>query len=192
LPDNRKRYLGHSDPPLSAAGVEQAHRLADRLQQIRFSAAYSSDLQRSLSTAEIIVADAGLPVRPKIHLREIDAGQWEGLSAEEVKERYPREHAERERDLVGFRFPGGESYRDLNEEVIPVFLRILDASSGDILIVAHKGVNRVLLCRFLRLPLEELFSIPQDYGCVNLIRVSVSPDGSREARVTTPWEGQGD
>lgn len=131
----------------------------------------------------------GLQVQPDIHLREIDTGRWEGLSSEEAKERYPEKYAERERDLVGYRFPGGESYRDLSEEVIPVFERILDAATGDILVVAHKGVNRVILAHCLDLPLGELFSIPQDYGRVSLIRASVGPDGNRRFEVTAPWEG---
>jgi alpha-ribazole phosphatase len=186
LPDNRKRFLGHSDLPLSKEGIGQAHRLADRLRQITFTAAYSSDLQRSRRTAEIIVAESGLPVQTEVHLREIDAGRWEGLSSEEVKERYPKEYAERERDPIGFRFPGGESYRDLNHEVVPVFLRMLDSAAGDVLVVAHKGVNRVLLSHFMGLPLEELFSIPQDYGCVNLLRAAWLLDGSRKVEVLTP------
>ena len=128
-------------------------------------------------------------MRPYKHLREIDAGSWEGLSEAEVKGRYPVEFAEREHDPIGFRFPGGESYRDLQKEVVPVFTRITKRAVGDILMVAHKGVNRVLLAHLLGRPLEELYSIPQDYGCVNLIRVSVRTDGDREIKVTTPWEG---
>jgi broad specificity phosphatase PhoE len=186
LPDDRKRYLGHSDPPLGAAGLEQAHGLAERLRPVRFSAAYSSDLQRSLRTAEIIVAGTGLPVQTNVHLREIDAGTWEGLSSEEVKERFPKEYEERERDLIGFRFPGGESYRDLSAEVVPVFQQMLSTAAGDILIVAHKGVNRILLGYCLGLPLEEIFSIPQDYGCVNILRVATSADGGRRIDVVSP------
>jgi len=68
LADSRKRTSALR-PPAQCSRRRAARRMADRLQQIRFSAAYSSDLQRSLRTAQIIVADAGLPVRPEIHLR---------------------------------------------------------------------------------------------------------------------------
>lgn len=186
LPDDQKRFLGHSNPPLSAEGLEQARDLADRLWFVPFTSAYSSDLKRARRTAEVILAGIGLPVHADIHLREIDAGRWEGLTEQEVDERYPEEAAKRKEDPVDFRFPGGESYRDLSDEVVPVFERILAEATGDQLVVAHKGVNRVLLCHCLDWPLERLYEIPQDYGCVNTISVVVKPDGSRTMTVKTP------
>jgi alpha-ribazole phosphatase len=181
-----RRFVGQSDPSLSAPGTRQAHVLADRLRQVRFDSVYSSDLQRCLMTAEIVTGEAGLPVRQERRLREIDVGLWEGLSFEEVRRRYPREHAEREEDLVGYRFPGGESFRDVQRRVVPAFVSIMDGGAENVLVVGHKGVNRVLLAHFLGLPLEELFSIAQDYCCVNIIRASALPDGSRRIVVERP------
>jgi alpha-ribazole phosphatase len=201
LPDDRKRFVGRSDPPLSATGFEQAHRLAEQLRPIRFDSIHSSDLQRCLTTAEIIANGAeavdppyehgdaqarpgvALRVRPDARLREIGAGLWEWLTFEEAAARYPEEYAERERDLIGYRFPAGESFRDLRERVVPAFLEIVDEGGPNVLVVAHLGVNRVLLCEFLGLPLESVFSIKQDYGCVNLIKVSTLPDGTRRVEV---------
>jgi broad specificity phosphatase PhoE len=186
LPDDQKRYLGHSDPPLSAEGLEQARALADSLWFVPFTSAYSSDLRRARRTAEMILAGIGLPVHVDVHLREIDAGRWEGLTAEEARERSPQEADERDQRPIDFRFPGGESYRDLSDEVVPVFERILSEATGDVLVVAHKGVNRVILCHCLGWPLEKLYEIPQDYGCVNTVSVIVKPDGSRAMEVKTP------
>jgi broad specificity phosphatase PhoE len=186
LPDERKRYLGHSDPPLDAKGLDQAKRLADDLRAVPFAAAYSSDLQRARTTAEIILAGRGLEVQLEFHLREIDSGRWEGLAAEEVDQRYPREAAERDRDPLSFRFPGGESYRDLSEEVVPLFEHLLATALGDLLIVAHKGVNRVILCHYLGWPLERLYSIPQDYACVSTVQVMTAEDGTRGLEVHIP------
>jgi broad specificity phosphatase PhoE len=150
-----------------------------------------------LATAEIVAEEAGRlvpgrpvteqagpPIRPDRRLREIDAGLWNTLSFDEARRLYPREYAERERDLVGYRFPGGESFRDLQLRVVPALLDILDRDGGAILAVAHRGVNRVLLCHLLDLPLAELFSIDQDYCCVNVIRASTLPDGTRRTEVT--------
>jgi alpha-ribazole phosphatase len=183
LPDGRKRFVGQSDPPLSPSGARQAHLLADSLKTICFDALYSSDLQRCLSTADILSRKTGLSIQHRSGLREIDLGLWEGLCFEEVGQLYPEEHARREADLVGYRIPGGESFSDLQKRVVPAFFRAVDESSGSILLVSHKGVNRVLLCHFLGLPLTELFSISQDYCCVNIIRSSVLPDGSRKVSV---------
>jgi alpha-ribazole phosphatase len=185
LPDDRKRYLGHSDPPLSPEGVEQAERLADELWFVPFTAAYSSDLQRATRTADIILAGIGLEIHADIHLREIDAGRWQGLAADEVDKGFPQEAAERDNHSVDFHFPGGESYRELGDKVVPVFERMLATATGDLLVVAHKGVNRVILCHCLGWPLEKLFDIPQDYGCVNTISVCMKPDGTRIMDVKT-------
>jgi broad specificity phosphatase PhoE len=139
-----------------------------------------------LETAVAVVGKEGGPrLQPDRRLREIDTGLWQGLTFEEARQRYPREYAERERDLVDYRFPGGESFRELQQRVVPAFLDIVDKDGGNVLVVAHRGTNRVLLCHLLDLPLEELFSLEQGYCCVNLIRVSTLPDGSRKVDVVT-------
>jgi alpha-ribazole phosphatase len=213
LPDHRKRFVGWIDPPLSPTGIGQAHAVADRLRAVRFDSIWSSDLRRSVATADIIIADlaraarqeraatrepaaqferrlppgAGSEPVPQVRvdagLREINAGLWEGLSFEEAAARYPEEAAERERDPVGFRFPAGESFRDLRDRVLPAFSKIVGEDGGAMLVVSHLGVIRVLLCEFLYLPLEKLFSIGQAYGHVNLIAVTVKQDGSRRIEV---------
>jgi broad specificity phosphatase PhoE len=183
LPDAFRRFIGQADPPLGTAGLEQAQRLAERLRDVPFDAVYSSDLKRCLRTAEVIAGAAGVGVRPDPRLREIDTGLWEGLSFDEARVRYPLEYAERERDLVGYRFPGGESFRDLRERVVRAFLEIVEEGGGHVLVCAHKGANRVLFSELLGLPPAELFSIKQDYGCVNLIEITRLPGGGRRIEV---------
>lgn len=178
------RFLGQLDPPLSPVGWRQAGELAQRLEGVEFRAIYSSDLQRSLSTAEAVAVGTGLVIQQELALREIHAGQWEGLTFDEAKLRYPAKFAERERDLVGFRFPGGgESFRDLERRVAPVFSQIMDSGPGDVLVVAHKGVNRVMLAHFLGTPRERMFDIVQDYCALSIIHASMLPDGSRAISV---------
>jgi probable phosphoglycerate mutase len=162
---------------LSETGIEQAHGLTERVREVHFTAAFSSDLQRAAKTAEIVAADTGVEVELDARLREIDAGLWEGLTAEEAKERFPQDWAERERDLVGHRFPGGESFRELEHRVMAAFLDIVRRGGERPLIVAHLGVNRVLLGHSLGLPLEKLFSFQQEYCGVEILRVR--EDGRR-------------
>ncbi len=183
MPDARRRFIGQADPPLGAPGLEQAHRLAERLRDVPFDAAYSSDLKRCLMTAEVIADALGVGVRPDERLREIDTGLWEGLTFDEARVRYPLEYAERERDLIGYRFPGGESFRDLQKRVVRAFLEIVEEDGEHVLVCAHRGANRVLLSELLGLPLTELFSIKQDYGCVNLIEITRLPKGGRRIEV---------
>jgi broad specificity phosphatase PhoE len=152
-------------------GIEQAHRLADRLGSVHFDAAFSSDLQRAMRTAEIVASGTGLQVETDVRLREIDAGLWEGLTSEEVGDGYPKEYAERERDLVGYRFPGGESFRELEQRAVAAFSEIVSRGGERILIVTHLGVTRVMLCNALGLPLERLFAFQQEYCGVEILSV---------------------
>lgn len=178
------RFLGQLDPPLSPVGWRQAGELAQRLDKVAFRAIYSSDLQRSLSTAEAVAVGTGLVIQQEPTLREIHAGRWEGLTFDEAKLRYPTEFTERERDLIGFRYPGGgESFRDLELRVAPVFSQIMASGPGDVLVVAHKGVNRVMLAHFLGMPRERMFEIAQDYCALSIIHASMLPDGSRAITV---------
>jgi molybdenum cofactor cytidylyltransferase len=174
-----KRYRGQADPPLGPTGDEQARTLADRLMARTggacFDAVFSSDLRRAIRTAEIAVDDCKTPVTPLPWLREIDVGLWEGLTWDEARERYPAEGLERERDVTGVPFPGGESFADLRARVVPPFERLVEESVAAgrrrILVVAHRGVNRVLLAHFNGLPLEDVFSIEQDYCAVSVLRL---------------------
>jgi probable phosphoglycerate mutase len=195
-----KRFLGQADPPLGPAGREQARLLTSRLGRLlsggpadgpsghpssdHFDAVHSSDLARCMQTTEILVAGTSIPVTPHEWLREVDVGLWQGLTWEEAKERYPADHARRELDPVGHPFPGGESFRDLRNRVAPRFMDLIDeeslAGSARVLVVAHKGVNRVLLTHILGLPLGQIFSIEQDYCAVSALRIIPGPEGGQQ------------
>ena len=187
-----RRFLGQADPPLGAGGEAQAKRLAERLLAMTagagFDSVYSSDLRRSVCTAEILAGPRGPEVRAEPWLREIDVGLWEGLTREEASELYPTEHGRREEDVVGEPFPEGESFTDLRARVVPAFLDLLArsraAGNRHVLVVGHKGVNRVILAHFLGLPLEEIFSIVQDYCAITELQVSGDSAGGLRVSVT--------
>jgi molybdenum cofactor cytidylyltransferase len=164
-----RRYLGHLDVPLNAAGRRQAEALREKLRQTPLAAVYCSDLQRAVETAAIIAAPHGLAPRIRRELREIDLGAWEGLTFDEVKQRYPEAYAARGRDFSHFRPPGGESFLDCAHRVLPAVHEALCAGPGQVLIVGHAGVNRILLCLAQGRSLAILFDIPQDYGCLNTL-----------------------
>lgn len=164
------RYNGHFDVDITGLGVEQMERLAGFLKNEPVNAVYSSDLTRAVKGAEIIGRALGLePV--KVHdFRELHLGRWEGLTREEAAERYPEEASFRFRDLAVSRVKGGESLPDLRERVLPALDDIIERQRGRyVCIVAHGGVNRVILSDAMGLPLENFFRIEQDYGCLNII-----------------------
>ena len=166
---NNKRYIGQIDVPLSEKGRDQAAWWKKKLSRIDFAAVCTSDLIRAFDTAAIV---SGLPaehIRVLPALREISLGDWEGASMETIRTRCPEDWAERGRQMDSFRVPKGESFQDLHDRVIPLFLKIVAGSTGNVLLVAHACVNRVILCHVLGKPVRDLFSIPQDYAALNLI-----------------------
>lgn len=164
------RYNGHFDVDITDHGVEQMLRAADFLASARIKAIYSSDLQRAVKGAEIIAKRLGLKPARVAALREIHLGRWEGLTREEASERFPEEAHLTFKDLTTGRMEGGESVAELRTRVAPAVSRILSLHPDEaIVVVAHGGVNRVILNEAMNVGDKNFFSIEQDYGCVNVI-----------------------
>ncbi len=164
-----RRFVGQFDLPLNENGLHQARLWQQKLKSGLFEKMYASDLSRARQTALIIAGNHQKKVHLLPALREINLGEWEGMSVAEVQARYPEDWQRREKDLVTFRPPRGESFRDLALRIEPVFNQIVQGLEGDILIVAHAGVNRVILCHVLGMDLANLFRLGQDYGSLNLL-----------------------
>jgi len=164
------RYNGHTDVEITDIGVLQMERVAEFLSVEPVTALYSSDLKRAGRGAEIIGRVLGIgPVKVPA-LRELHLGRWEGLTREEAAERYPEEASFSFRDLARGKVKGGESLVDLGGRVIPALKDIIERHTGEtVCVVAHGGVNRVILSDAMGLPIENFFRIEQDYGCLNLI-----------------------
>jgi probable phosphoglycerate mutase len=167
--DEQKYFIGQTDLPLNEEGRGQALRLGEILCRTKISSVFCSDLIRSAATAEKISSYHGLTPVVMPELREISLGDWDGLAFSEVISRYPDEFGQRGADIVNFRPPNGESFYDCGKRVITAFEDIVHTSKGNIVIAGHAGVNRLILCHVLNLPVENLFNISQDYGCLNII-----------------------
>jgi len=164
-----KRLVGQTDLPLTDNGKRQILWWRDTLANIAFRRVYCSDLVRSRQSAEILASGATRSVTVLPQLREINLGQWEGMAAEELKARFAAQWEERGADLPGWRPPGGESFGDLADRVIPIFESITAESGDDFVVVGHAGVNRVILCHVLGTPINNIFRLRQDYGALNII-----------------------
>jgi len=165
-------YNGHKDVDITAHGVRQMEAVADRLSDETLAGVYCSDLIRARRGADIIAPRHGLVPHARPALRELDVNLWEGLDADGVEERFPGAFDAWMAQGADYRIPGGESLRDLAERVIPALRGILGAHEGEnIALVAHGVVNRVILADAMGmgLDLNRLYSIEQDYGCMNII-----------------------
>jgi alpha-ribazole phosphatase len=165
-----KRYNGHIDVDITEKGVEQMRRLAALLGGKPIVAVYSSDLIRAVRGAEIIAASLGLTYTPLKSLRERSVGAWEGLTAGEIRERYPEEYTAWRADLLNYRPPGGECLVDVQERILPAYQQLVAAHPDqEIAMLLHGGVNRVILADALGLPPLNLFRIDQSFGALNII-----------------------
>lgn len=170
--ETERRYIGQIDVPLSAEGVRQAFALQAELCEKNIAAVFCSDLIRSIDTAKIICGGLINNIVVKPELREISMGEWEGKTFNEIAQCYPEQYSKRGDNIAGYRIPGAESFKECQERIITAFASIIGSTMGNLIIVGHAGVNRVLLCHILGMPLNNLFRIAQDYGCINILTCS--------------------
>jgi alpha-ribazole phosphatase len=164
------RYNGQADVPLTPKGFDQYRMLAERLKDAPVSACYTSDLSRCTQGAEILCQGREIEPLAKSSLRELSFGDWEGMTWRELEEKFPEQWQARMNDFVDFRAPDGENLIDLRDRVLPAITEIVDRHRGEeVLVVAHGGVNRVILLDALGAPTSSMFRIEQDYGCMNII-----------------------
>ena len=148
------RYQGQTNMPLIDAGRWQASALARRLAQEELHAIYASDLQRAWETAQVIAASRShsLTVRAEPRLREMDFGDWEGLTYAEILERDSQNLTAWETDPVHNPPTGGETVAQVTARVQSAIGDISRAHQDQtVLLVAHGGPLRVLLCLALGL-----------------------------------------
>ena len=175
--NSENTYAGVTDVPLNETGREQAKRAALFLAGRSISAVYCSDLCRASETAQIIAVQLGLCIRVARELREVDYGEWEGLTREQIEERDGILFAAWQKDAMSIRIPGGETFAELRHRALPRFLRIAEEhQDGNVVVVAHKCVNRVILCSLLGVDVNRYRQLGQDNACINVILRR--PDGS--------------
>lgn len=177
----QKSYIGQIDLPLSDSGRRQAAKLRDEFSDIEFAGVFCSDLERSFATAQIICEKQRVEPIAKKDLREISLGLWEGLSFDEVRKKYPDQFKFRGEDIFNYRPPKGESFALCADRVLPAVAEIAGGATGDILIVGHAGVNRIILSHVLNISQEYFFKIIQEYGGLNVLRLE-----DVEARIVRP------
>lgn len=138
------------DSPLTDKGVEYAGRLAEHFRG-KDLVVFTSAKRRTIETASFF--DCERVVLPE--LNEISSGLCDGLSYAEITSMHPEVSEARSDDKFNFRYPGGESYRDLIQRVKKAVIRI-EAEKRDVLVIAHRAVNRCLVSYFIPTPPEEV------------------------------------
>ena len=176
--NNAKRFWGNTDVPLSDEGIRQAEKLRDRLATDKINTIYASSLSRARSTAEIIASRHKISITSCTELDEINFGWIEGLTFDEIKQHYP-EFAEILSDWnTRPKFPGGESLDELNNRVQKFLKRMHKHKPEEtILVVAHAGTLRLMICNLLALDLEHWRQMQIDLASLSI--VETYPPGAR-------------
>ncbi|OIQ51468.1 Phosphoserine phosphatase 1 [Pseudodesulfovibrio hydrargyri] len=169
IENGKGRCVGRTDVPLSPDGLAQARNLADELGALPFARLCSSPADRALATLGPLAGRLGLEVEPLPALDEIDMGEWDGLSFDEIRKRFPYEYVERGKRLGRYRVPGGESFEDVAERAMGA-LEELARGPRPVLAATHAGVIRSVLCRVTGHPLDGLFRFTPGYARCTVLR----------------------
>lgn len=166
------RYQGHAAIPLNEQGRDQARKAGERLARYGAGALYTSDILRASETAAVVGEIVGLAPQPMPDLREIDVGQWEGLTPEELYRRFPEHMEAFDRDPARTVRLGGESYAQLQERALRALNTIQSQHAIDevVLAVSHGGTIRALLCHIIGLDLAHFGRLWLDNGSFTELR----------------------
>lgn len=168
--DARGRCYGRLDIGLSARGQRRAQLLARTLDRIPLAAVYSSPSTRALATAGPLAAAHQLTLSVEDALREIDFGELEGRSYDEIQAVYPDLYRYWMQTPTLVEFPGGESYTQLRERALAALEAIRARHRGEVAaIVSHGGILRAMLADCLRMPDEAIFRLDQSYGALSVL-----------------------
>ncbi len=141
-----RRWQGLADSPLSELGRQQVQALACELAAERFDAVVSSPLARAVATAEPLALPRGLALELEPALRELDVGQWGGLSRDEIGRRWPEALARFDAEDPDARAPGGESRREIGRRVGRAIAFLVERHAGrSVAVVTHLGVILALI-----------------------------------------------
>ncbi|MDQ7849680.1 MAG: histidine phosphatase family protein [Armatimonadota bacterium] len=172
--NRRGIFRGRVDIPLSPTGIRQMEALAARVAAERPARVYTSPLQRALTSARILCPPDAHPPRVVEDLTDMSYGEWEGKPEETVRAQYPDLYARWLAEPHRVRPPGGESLAEVQQRVAAALREIARSlPAATVAVVAHRVVNKLLLCAALGIGAEGFWRIRQDTGCLNVLEGEV-------------------
>ena len=158
---------------LGEEGRRQARQLAERFSSLNVALVQSSPRERACETAQFIAAGSSLNVQISPELDELDAGEWTGLSFDELRKDPRWLHWNAARGAA--RPPRGESMAELQRRVLTHLRRLRDLwPQGRLVLVSHAEVIRAALLHYLGRPLDAFGSIEIRPASINTLSISDS------------------
>ena len=188
-----KRYQGNKDVPLNSIGRKNAKFITEKIKghianyNYEISKIYSSCLSRSYETAEIIKARINFKgeVEKICELNERNFGDWEGMTYNEISSKYGKSKTDKYlNNPLNFSIQNAETFKDFKDRALKGLNFILNVNKEEIkdikertiIVVAHGGTNRIIICDALNLSFENFFMIKQDFGGINVIEYYPNED----------------
>ncbi|MFC4736008.1 histidine phosphatase family protein [Bacillus daqingensis] len=185
-----KRMQGWGDSPLTQTGIRDAGLLRERIKEVPFDEAWASPLKRAEQTADILVPDQQIHVHEG--LKEMRLGSMEGKRQEDLHPSEKKTWQTFWEDPERFQPNGGETYGEVEKRVNGFLEDISRTSSGNVLLVTHTVVIKLLINRFEDRPLRRIWEPPYVHetcltivdwdGTNGKIEVSCSIDHTKAGR----------
>jgi broad specificity phosphatase PhoE len=168
--NRENRVLGQNEVELNETGRKQAERLALAFKDEKVAAIYCSPLRRARETAEEIARFHELPVVADDALMEIDAGELDGLTFDEMRERYGEFLEQWLRDATAIAMPGGESMGQLQQRAWAGVERIVSAHPDEtVIVVSHSFAIQSIICKALGMALSNFRRLRLNVGSLSIL-----------------------
>lgn len=158
------------NPELDEIGTNQAMLLGQALKLIKLTQIYTSPLIRARQTAGILARPHDMQPVIIDDLVEASMGEWEGLTWDAAKASHPDHHAAFFKNPGTVRYPGGESFLDCQQRMLPAIAALAKAHPGErIAVMSHNVANRGYLAGLLGVPIDRAREIRQANCGINII-----------------------
>jgi len=165
--NRENRFAGRTDEPLHAEGIRQIREVGAKLSEIGLSAIYAGPLPRTMQSAEILSEQCGIGYEVEAGLTDILLPHWDGLTKEEIRQRFGRQYPTWKEAPESFRVEGCEALTDVQHRAVESVEQIRVRACGrKVLLVTHLIVARCLILHYSGLPLVRFRSITVDNGDV--------------------------
>ncbi|MBM7665938.1 putative phosphoglycerate mutase [Solibacillus kalamii] len=157
----QKKMQGWEDSALTEKGVNNAIALRKKLEGVEFAAAYTSTSERTIETARLIIEKRNLAINTNEDLREINLGEWEGKTLDEIKDFYPEQFKYFWENPALYEPVGGETFEQLINRAIKVLNYITSKhNNGNILVITHSVILKSLLMHVNGKSVKDLWTPP--------------------------------
>jgi broad specificity phosphatase PhoE len=174
--NKENRFAGRTNEELHAEGIEQIQRVGTLLQDKNITAVYCGPARRTVQSAEILGALLSVPVSPLAGLDEIYIPHWDGLTKDEIRQKYNDEYPTWLESPDTFQLAGCENLQQVQTRAVDAVQSLVKQyHSKSLLVVSHLIVLRCLILYYREQGIKNFRSVKIDNG--SILRLSGSEDG---------------